>query len=692
MQLVEELFNETIRHPPQARTQVISVSCYTEEVKETVSRLVLAFEGSSSLLNDDLLSDLERVSPQQLESLLNQTSDWAGTETEADEESEDANDIAYRRGQRIDKYQIEEVLGTGGMSVVYRARQFEPVERKVAVKLMRPSHINKVSLKRFYRELQAAALLRHPNIATLYEVTQTEKKEPVAVMELVDGDDITTFCNRHSLGWKKRVGVFLKVCKGLAHAHREGIVHRDIKPSNILVAVQERRPVPKLIDFGIATIKRSGLKNNHTLTRMGHLIGSPRYMSPEQFDDSHSVDQRSDIHSAAMVLFELLVGVPFREGNTANELILEAGCESPLRLSQRIKNVASERGESHFSGKTSNELARFARRDLDWILAKALAKDPQERYQDIESFARDLRAAMMGESVSVTAPGRIVQSSRFLKSNARRIWMAVSLGLIAVLGFGLYYTLDASSKSNQARAVAEAQQAKEAAEAAAANDLVMKLLASDRYQLTPDQFDLNLIPAYRAHFQKIQQSGGPKTKEDKFVYGILAVMEAMAGDFDQAEILMETADAGTQLGELRSVRDKICEKYADIAKVRLGQLDSNSESFEKASQQMTLGRCYTLWGMYPDARQLLGEAINYFEDEHPGSYESLVAHLTLAKIFEKSGNFAEARTLLEEARMRFASQVELLKSERGKVAWTSMETMQQRLSKKEKESFEVEQQ
>jgi len=487
-----------------------------------------------------------------LDSLLSQNGDGTRSNTGTGDTSPlNAYDIAYRRGQRIDKYQIEEVIGTGGMSVVYRARQFEPVERLVAVKLMRPSHINEVSLQRFYRELQAAAILRHPNIATLYEVTQTEKKEPVAVMELVTGEDLTTFCNRHSLGWKKRVGVFLKVCKGLAHAHQEGIVHRDIKPSNILVAVQERRPVPKLIDFGIASIKRSGLKNNHTLTQMGHLIGSPRYMSPEQFDDSHSVDHRSDIYSAAMVLFELLVGVPFREGTSANDLILEAGQESPLRLSQRIKNVASERGEAHFSGKTSSELARFARRDLDWILAKALAKDPDQRYETIEAFARDLRAAMMGESVSVAAPGKIVRSSRYLKSKAWGIWLGVSIALIAALGSGLYFSWNASHKNDQARAAAEAQQLEEAA---AANDLVMKLLASDRYQLTPDQFDLNLIPAYRSHFEKIQRSGGPKTKEDKFVYGILAVMEAMAGDFDQAEILMETVDSGPESGELRRFR------------------------------------------------------------------------------------------------------------------------------------------
>ena len=667
VQLVEELFNETIRHPPQVRTKVISISCYNDDVKETVGRLVRAFEDTSPLLNVDLLSDLKKAAPKRFETLLQPDSDLP------------MDDVVYRRGQKIDKYQIEEVIGTGGMSVVYRARQTEPVERMVAIKLIRPSISTAVSRKRFFREQQAAAMLRHPNIATLYDVTQTESQEPVAVMELVPGDNLNDFCNRRSLSWKRRIGVFLKVCKGLAHAHRQGVVHRDVKPANILVAVDQRRPMPKLIDFGIATIKRPGLKYNQTLTRMGSLIGSPRYMSPEQFDDSHGVDCRSDIYSAALVLFELLVGVPCRKGSTTNELILEAGQESPPRLSQRIRDIASERGESYFSGKSSNQLARFASQHLDWILAKALAKNPQQRYQDIDSFALDLRAAMMGESVSVAAPGRLQQSSRFLRRHARRIWMCGSAVLISILGFGLYQSWDATNDVSSERDQAIAAEFRQIQNTAAANDLVMKLLASDMYRLTPGQFDLGLIPAYRDHFEKIQQSGGPKTKEDKFVYGILAVMEAMAGDFDRAEFLMEIADEGPEFEELRSVREKICEKYADIAKVRLEELESDSDSYEKASQQMTLGRCYIVWGMYPDAKQLLSEAIQYFEDEHPGSYESLIAHLTLAKIYEKSGDFAAARLLLENASRGFVRRRILLQSERGKVAWTEMESMQQRL-------------
>jgi len=378
--LTEELFNEAIEQPPNLRASTLSNANCSDEVKDTVRQLLISYEQSSPFFNNDLVSDLQKVSTGFLNTEAN-----SGSETVNDECPSD--NIALKRGQKIGNYVVKGMIGSGGMSVVYRAKQFEPFKREVAIKLIRPSSSTKIAMKRFFREQQAVAIMRHPNIAALYEVTRTKNGKPVAVMELIRGRGITEFCDRHRLNWKGRVRVFLKVCRGLSHAHQRGIVHRDIKPENILVAVEDRKPVPKLIDFGIATIKGPDLNGNATLTQTGQWIGTPRYMSPEQFENSRNLDHRTDIYSAAMVLFELLAGVPFLEGATANDLVKNSCNEEHDRLSVRIRKVAAEKGEGFFGAESSDTSAKIVSKDLDWILAKALARDPEDRYQDVPSFA-----------------------------------------------------------------------------------------------------------------------------------------------------------------------------------------------------------------------------------------------------------------------------------------------------------------
>ena len=663
---VEELFIEILEQPAENRASALANANYSDEVKETVRKLLEAYESSSPLFNKDLVSDLQKISPGFLDTQPISPSDTVNLEGSL-------GDIALKRGQKIGNYVVKGVIGSGGMSVVYRAKQSEPIERDVAIKLIRPGNSTDIALKRFFREQQAVAILRHPNIASLHEVTRTKSGKPVAVMELIRGRSITEFCDHHQLNWKHRVGIMLKVCRGLSHAHQRGVVHRDIKPENILVAVEERKPVPKLIDFGIAAITRTDLGSNPTLTQTGQWIGTPRYMSPEQFKDNRNLDHRTDIYSAAMVLFELLAGVPFLEGSTAGEL-MNKGNDEPELLSARIRKVAVEKDESFFGTESPDALAKFASKDLDWILAKALAHNPEDRYEDVASFASDLRAAMQGTAVSVSAPSRAARARKFLARHARPIWVGASLAVILFLSFGIFQSWNSEIDLQEARL----EKTRQVEKTAAANDLIMTLLASDEYQLTSDEFDLDLVPAYRAYYQQIQKKCGPKSKEDKFIYGILAVMEAMIGDFDQAETLMETADAEHGTKELRAVRNKICEKYAEAAKVRLCELDTESKSFEKASQQMTLARCYFVWGMYDDGQQLLVEAIEYFESHRPGCYESLVARLTLIKILERSGKAQEMKTQLVETLQRFRDQHEVLSTERGKITWSAINRLAQK--------------
>ena len=659
--VIEKLFHEAIEQSAEGRAAAISKANCSDEVKNIVRQLLISSEQPSAFFNDDLVSDLQNVFPGFLDT---RSCSDAKTVNNALQSAS----VAIKPGQQIGNYVVKAKIGAGGMSMVFHAKQLQPIQREVALKLIRPSHATETALMRFFREQQAVAILRHPNICSLYEVAHTENGEPFAVMEMIRGRSITAFCDRHRLTWRDRVKVFLKACRGLSHAHQHGVVHRDIKPDNILVAVEDRKPVPKLIDFGIATIKRTGLNSTPALTQTGQWIGTPRYMSPEQFESSRDVDHRTDIYSAALVLFELLAGEPFLQGDSANELLRNSSGDNPDRLSRRIRKIAAKKGTGLRAQNPSEELAKLATKDLDWILAKALARNPQDRYQDMRSFTNDLSSAMRGKPISVSPPSLAVRASQFFVRHHRPIWMSASLMMVLLLGLGRLQRWQADVDLQEARL----EQAKQVEKTEATNSLIIRLLASEQYELTTDEFDLDMVPTYRAQYQQIQNAGGPKSKEDQFVYGILAVMEAMTGDFDQAETLMETADAEHGNKELRAVRDKICDNYAQAAKVRLGQLDTNEKTFEKAVQQSVLARCYFVWGMYDDAEMLLTDAISYFESKQPRCYESLVARLALIKILQRSGKTLKMSGQLTETLQKFADQHELLSTDRGKAVWSAI--------------------
>ncbi len=685
-ELVEELFAALVAKPAPQREELFSRSGYPQSVKEEAARLVKAYESKSPLLNEDLMSDIIKLDPKFFDSV------------------EEEPEFVLEPGTRIGSFKIESLIGQGGMSIVYRAIQKDPVKRRVAIKLIRPSLFAPKTVLRFFREQQALALVAHPNIATLYEVGKTDFGHPFAAMEFVNGLPITAFCEKFSMESRQRMILFIRACQGLKHAHRNGIIHRDVKPDNILVTVRDKKPVPKLIDFGIAKINRADLTNNQTMTRAGQLLGSPRYMSPEQFA-SKPADQRSDVYSCALVLFEMLARSPYRKGNTTEEIILEARRPDPELLSQRIRLNAKELPSTAFQKESPEELIKFCKRDLDWVMAKALAKDPQHRYPSVKSFVKDLRAVLLDQEVSASKPGPVVRSKSFLKRKLPWV-IAAGVGLVLLAaGIGLYNWSNSASQLTQARkeisnsdqrveianevAAAAAEQTEAAVEqttvaneqTAAANDLIMRLLASDMYELTTEQFDLGLIPVYQSQYERIKDSGGPETKEDKTVYGILAVLYAMSGDFDLADSLMGQVADDQQKSELQLVRSKICAEYATNAKKRLAQLDAQEKSFERASQQLTLGRCYIVWGMLDDAKGLLNEAIAFFDSNDPGCYQSLVARKTLLKIYQNANEDQNWKALLLKTHELFKDNDRLLATPKGRDAFASVQALIEQSSK-----------
>ena len=221
--------------------------------------------------------------------------------------------MSDRHPERIGPYGILQVLGAGGMGVVYLAEQTQPVRRRVALKLVKLGMDTKEVVARFESERQALAMMNHPNVAAVYDAGATEQGRPYFVMEYVPGEPITKYCDRHKLTTRERLDLFILVCRAIQHAHQKGIIHRDIKPSNVLVTVQDGKPVPKVIDFGVAKATNQRLTEQTLFTQQGVLIGTPEYMSPEQAEMSGlDIDTRTDIYSLGVLLYELLVGVlPF---------------------------------------------------------------------------------------------------------------------------------------------------------------------------------------------------------------------------------------------------------------------------------------------------------------------------------------------------------------------------------------------
>jgi serine/threonine protein kinase len=375
----------------------------------------------------------------------------------------DGPPVAERPGAEIGPYRLLEQIGEGGFGIVFLAEQQQPVRRKVALKVLKPGMDTRQVVARFEAERQALAIMDHPTIARVYDGGATPSGRPYFVMELVRGVPITDFCDQNQLTPRQRLELFVPVCQAVQHAHQKGIIHRDLKPSNILVVMHDTKPVPKVIDFGIAKALGQELTDKTLFTGFAQLVGTPLYMSPEQAGMSGlDIDTRTDIYSLGVLLYELLTGTtPFPKERfqqaAFGEIRRIIGEEEPPRPSTRLSESNDTlRSISALRQTEPAKLTKLVRGELDWIVMKALEKDRNRRYESASALAQDVRRHLADEPVQACPPSAGYRLRKFLRRN-RGPALAASLVLMALAG-GIVGTTIGFVQAEQARQ-AEAKRA-----------------------------------------------------------------------------------------------------------------------------------------------------------------------------------------------------------------------------------------
>jgi len=344
-------------------------------------------------------------------------------------------------GACVGPYRLLQLLGEGGFGEVYLAEQERPVRRRVAVKIIKAGMDTRAVIARFEAERQALAVMDHPNVAKVFDAGSTEAGRPYFVMEYVQGEPITAYCDRHMLTLRQRLELFIPVCEAVQHSHMKGIIHRDLKPSNILVTMVDDRPVPKVIDFGIAKAVSSRLTERTLFTEHGVLIGTPEYMSPEQAEvGSADIDTRSDVYSLGVVLYELLTGAgPFdsqelRRAAYARiqQIIREV---EPPRPSTRLTSLGAGGAVVADRRRTRlDELARELRSELEWIPLKAMRKDRTQRYRSAMELADDIRNYLAGRPLAAGPESAAYRVRKFIRRHRAPAAAGAAIAASLVLG------------------------------------------------------------------------------------------------------------------------------------------------------------------------------------------------------------------------------------------------------------------
>jgi eukaryotic-like serine/threonine-protein kinase len=359
--------------------------------------------------------------------------------------------------ESIGPYRLLELIGSGGMGEVWLAEQTTPVHRRVAIKLIKAGMDTREVVARFQSERQALALMDHPGIAKVFDAGSTAQGRPYFVMAYISGVPITEYCDRHRMTLRERLELFVQVCDGVQHAHQKAIIHRDLKPSNILVSEVDGKPLPRIIDFGVAKAIAHGLIGDAECTRTGVILGTPTYMSPEQAGSiGIDVDTRSDVYSLGVVLYELLVGArPLEFHNLAfDEMLRRLREQESPRPSTKLRTAGDSNTTAENRGADPPTLIRQLRGELDAITLKALEKDRARRYASAAELAGDIGRYLRDEPVQAVPPSVAYRARKF--AWRYRAGLAIATAFILLLVLAAFFIVRQSIRAKSEAATAQA--------------------------------------------------------------------------------------------------------------------------------------------------------------------------------------------------------------------------------------------
>ncbi|MHC4993163.1 MAG: serine/threonine-protein kinase, partial [Planctomycetota bacterium] len=529
----------------------------------------------------------------------------------------DRGPIAEGPGTWIGPYRILQQIGEGGFGVVYMAEQQTPVQRKVALKIIKLGMDTKQVIARFEAERQALALMDHPNIARVLDAGATESGRPYFVMELVKGVPLSQYCDTNRLSTRERIELFLNVCRAVQHAHQKGIIHRDLKPSNVLVTLHDTRPVPKIIDFGIAKATNRHLTEKTLFTEFRQLIGTPEYMSPDQADISGlDVDTRTDIYSLGVILYELLTGTtPFdsetlrRAGHLEIQRIIRE--VDPPKPSTRMQTLATLGDGQDIARQRSTEpatLSRMMRGDLDWIVMRAMEKDRTRRYQSAGELVSDLGRYLGHQPVLAGPPSVTYKVRKFVQRH--RLGVSAAALIVSALLTG-----------STAATVGLVQARQEATRSQKIADFLQYLCVST----APDE--------------AIARAGD--------VEHVLATAREVFGD-DHATVAATLSSRALQLQSSGDLEDA---ETLYRRSLDLWRLQDGDERANIAATMSRLGLLLLTKGDDTASERALREALEIMEQNRPEDVNTERAQTMaiMASVLANRGEYDEARALLRES-------------------------------------------